>query len=199
MRRYITLVTIIPMFCITVAGQAFTGGLLAGITGNQIDGDDYKGYNKMGLTAGGYVQTKRNSRWQYQMEIKYFMKGAMRVSADNSIYYKEQLNYVEVPVLADFYLSTKMFAESGLSAGYLFSAREDKTGYGYIAPSPPFRKVELAYQLGLNYQFTSHIRGNLRFSYSLLPIRNNPGNQVWWFNRGQYNNSLSLCMYYRLR
>jgi hypothetical protein len=35
--------------------QEFNAGLMAGIAPSQLDGDKFSGYNKLGYTAGGYV------------------------------------------------------------------------------------------------------------------------------------------------
>lgn len=198
MKRMLTLaMLIVPCFFI-VQGQAFTGGIAGGITGNQIDGDSYYGYHKMGFTAGGYVQTRLEGNWQFQMEIAYIMKGAANApSPDNSSFYKVRLQYVEVPVLANWYIGKKIFPEAGISFGYLFDARQDLTGTGY-GPAD-FKKTEFSVKTGINYQFTDHIRGNLRLSYSIFPVRNHPGDQTYLLNRGEYNNTLGFGVYYRLK
>jgi len=38
----------------------------------------------------------------------------------------------------------------------------------------------------------------VRFNYSLLPVREHPGNQVYWLNRGQYNNAMLFSFYYKI-
>ena len=37
--------------------QRFQGGLLGGFNASQVEGDNFKGYNKPGILAGGFVQT----------------------------------------------------------------------------------------------------------------------------------------------
>jgi hypothetical protein len=179
-------------------GQAFIGGITGGISVNQIDGDEYRGYNMLGATGGGYVQTNKSGKWQIQGEIKYFLKGAEQKFPDNSSFYKEHLNYVQVPLMANYYLSEKIFPEAGVAIGYLFWAREDKDGNGFISPAPPFNPVDLSYELGMNFQITKTIRANIRLSYSIIHVRQNPGGQVFLFDRGQYNSSLSFNLYYRI-
>jgi hypothetical protein len=189
----------LALLCISGFGQAFTGGITGGISVNQIDGDEYKGYNMLGGTGGAYVQTNMPGKWQIQGEIKYFLKGAeQKPTQDNPYFYKEHLNYVQIPVLVNYYLNEKIFPEAGLSLGYLFLAREDLTGNGFISPERPFKAGELSFEGGMNYQITKAIRSNIRLSYSILPIRPNPGGQVFLFDRGQYNSSLSFNLYYRI-
>ena len=120
------IIIILSLSCKLSFGQAFTGGIAGGLSVNQIDGDQYSGYNMFGITGGAYLQTNKPGKWQMQGEIKYFLKGAEQPpTPDNSNFYKEHLNYIQIPVLVDYYLKEKIFFEAGLSAGYLFWARED--------------------------------------------------------------------------
>ena len=182
----------------SIYSQAFTGGITGGISVNQIDGDEYRGYNMLGLTGGAYVQTNKQGKWQVQGEIKYFLKGAEQKFPDNSAFYKEHLTYVQVPLLLNYYVNEKFFPEAGISAGYLFLAREDLDGNGFISPSRPFNPVDLCFEGGINYQISRNLRANVRLSYSITRIRAFPGGQTFLFDRGQYNSSLSFNLYYRI-
>lgn len=180
--------------------QAFTGGMLGGLSVNQIDGDEYAGYDKAGIVFGGWVRTNTTGPFQVQGEIRYFGKGAAnRANPDQpDRYYRVRLRYVEVPVLLRYTISSHIPLGLGLSAGYLAEAKEDLTGDGYIDPVRKFRRLELAGQATAGYDFSSHITGEIRFSYSLIPVRDHPGGQTFLGNLGQYNNNLSFCILYML-
>lgn len=180
--------------------QAFTGGLLGGLSVNQIDGDEYAGYDKAGIILGGWVRTNTTGLFQVQGEIRYFGKGAgNRANPDQpDRYYRVRLRYIEVPVLLRYTVSSRIPLGLGLSAGYLAEAKEDLTGDGYIDPVRKFRRLELAGQATAGYDFSSHITGEIRFSYSLIPVRDHPGGQTFLGNLGQYNNNLSFCILYML-
>jgi len=183
-----------------IKAQAFTGGLLGGLSVNQIDGDEYAGYDKAGIVFGGWVRTNTTGPFQVQGEIRYFGKGAgNRANPDQpDRYYRVRLRYVEVPVLLRYTVSSRIPLGLGLSAGYLAEAKEDLTGDGYIDPVRKFRRLELAGQATAGYDFSSHITGEIRFSYSLIPVRDHPGGQTFLGNLGQYNNNLSFCILYML-
>jgi hypothetical protein len=180
--------------------QAFTGGLLGGLSVNQIDGDEYAGYDKAGIIFGGWVRTNTTGLFQVQGEIRYFGKGAgNRANPDQpDRYYRVRLRYIEVPVILRYTVSSRIPLGLGLSAGYLAEAKEDLTGDGYIDPVRKFRRLELAGQATAGYDFSSHITGEIRFSYSLIPVRDHPGGQTFLGNLGQYNNNLSFCILYML-
>jgi len=198
MRKAILIILIIVIGINSVFCQAFTGGITGGISVNQIDGDSYRGYNMLGFTGGAYVQTNTPGKWKVQVEIKYFLKGAEQKATDNSFYYKEHLNYVQVPLLLNYYVNEKIFPEIGISAGYLFLAREDLSGDGFISPTKPFKPLDLSFEGGVNFQISRILRANIRLSYSIIRIREFPGGQTFLFDRGQYNSSLSFNLYYRI-
>ncbi len=198
MRKAILIILIIGTGLDSVFSQAFTGGITGGFSVNQIDGDSYKGYNMLGFTGGGYVQTNMPGKWQVQGEIKYFLKGAEQKFPDNVAFYKEHLNYVQVPLLIHYYVNDKIFPEIGISAGYLFLAREDLDGNGFISPTKPFKPLDLSFEGGVNFQISRIIRANIRMSYSIIRIREFPGGQTFLFDQGQYNSSLSFNLFYRI-
>jgi hypothetical protein len=196
-RGLLILILILSAFAFA-SGQAFTGGITGGFSVNQIDGDEFRGYNMIGYTGGTYIQTNMPGKWQVQGEIKYFLKGAQYIAADNSRVYKEHLNYVQVPVLVNYYVNEKLFPELGISAGYLFLVREDQDGNGFTKPVIPFKPLDLSFEGGMNFQINKSLRANIRLSYSILRIREFPGGQTFLFDRGQYNSSLSFNLYYRI-
>lgn len=194
------LIFVIPLFFSRgVQAQAFVGGPVLGVSGNQIDGDDYAGYNKAGLILGGWVRTNNDNLLRVRGEIRYFGKGAANSNSSQSEnYYRVRLRYIELPLMLQYFFSSRFSAEAGGSVAYLMSGKEDLTGDGYADPSRPFRHYELAAQAGAGYDFTPQLSLHIQFSYSLLPVREHPGGQTFLGNLGQYNNSLSICMYYNL-
>lgn len=197
---FIVLLFLVLAVPVLVHGQAFTGGMLAGLSVNQIDGDEHAGYDKTGIVFGGWVRTNTKGPVQIQGEIRYFGKGAAnRTNPDQpDQYYRVRLRYVEVPVTMRYTFAYRIPVGFGFSAGYLAEAKEDLSGDGYIEPVRKFRKTEIAAQVLAGYVFSSRIAGEICFSYSLLPVREHPGGQTFLGNLGQYNNSLSFCVFYRM-
>ena len=52
-----------------VEAQVFTGGLSAGLVGSQVAGDNFSGYNKAGIFAGGFVALSVSEKSSLQMEL----------------------------------------------------------------------------------------------------------------------------------
>lgn len=182
------------------AQEGFKGGLLLGAVASQVDGDRLEGYYKGGAQAGVFVVNKFNKKTGITIEMKYIQKGSSvnhidSINPQNNRYYKLRLNYVEVPFMFNFYMKKKFMLELGAGFSYLFRAREDTDGNGFMEPTPQFKKFDVPFVFGLCYYPFDKFHIDFRYSYSMLAIRNHPGNQTWYFNRGQYNNLLSFGMY----
>ncbi len=183
----------------TASAQYFKGGLMAGFTGSQMDGDNLDGYNKFGFTAGVFANRSFNDFWGIQMELKFIMKGAAKpvTNSDPSIY-RLSLYYYELPILATLKTSNKIKVESGFAIGYLSKANavydsgdEDRTY--------EFSKTEISWLAGIYYLLNEKFSVNLKFSYSLRAVSHSPGNLTIWGTYGQYNNLLNLSLYYTIR
>lgn len=181
--------------------EGFTGGLTAGTVASQVDGDRLSGYNKAGFQGGIYILNRIDKRNGFRMEMKYIQKGSRSVSNPDSIYaryYKLRLNYIEVPFFYNYYLKKKFIFEGGIGFAYLFRAREDVDGTGFMIPFEPFFRFDFPYYLGVSYSVIDNFFINFRYSYSMAPIRKHPGNQYWYSDRGQYNNLVSFALYLNL-
>jgi hypothetical protein len=86
----------------------------------------------------------------------------------------------------------------GLSLGYLKSGQEDKDGFGLVDADPPFNEWEFSGLAGISYALTKHWVGEVRFQYSLAPVRAHPGDQTYYLNKGQYNNVVTFSVRYLL-
>src|SRR5690606_17623874 len=66
--------------------RTFYGGLLLGSNFTQVDGDNFAGYHKVGLNAGGIVYTHLGEKVAASMEILFSQKGSRsnKAQASNS-------------------------------------------------------------------------------------------------------------------
>lgn len=197
MKRFIVLSILLFSFS-TIFSQTFGGGFLAGLSASQLDGDNWGGYHKAGVTFGAYTNVILNQFVDAQLEVRYVQKGSNSNSKDNELFYLSKLNYVEIPLFLKYNFGDKFSANIGLAAGYLQKATEDKDGIGDQPADPAFNQFEFSGLAGIEYRFYKNFYFNVRFSYSLLPVRAHPGDQTFYLNQGQYNNILTFAVYYQI-
>jgi opacity protein-like surface antigen len=183
---------------VNLFSQTFGGGLMAGLSASQLDGDNWGGYSKAGLNFGLFTNTALNKYIDAQIELRYVQKGSKSDSKDNSLSYISKLNYVELPLFLKYRFLDKFNANIGLAAGYLQNSSEEKEGIVYDPADPEFNKFEFSGLVGVEYEFVSNFYFNVRFNYSILPVRSHPGDQTYFLDRGQYNNVLTFSVHYQI-
>ncbi|HAN18882.1 MAG: hypothetical protein A2X13_07715 [Bacteroidetes bacterium GWC2_33_15] len=177
--------------------QRFGGGFLAGLSMTQVDGDSWGGFNKAGFTGGIYTYTGLNKNMDIQLEFRYVQKGSQSDSEIPEEYYRLTLNYIEIPLFIKYHIYSKISADIGIAFGYLQESTEND-GYGELPSEPEFNKTELSGLIGLEYILWKRLKFNARYNYSILPVREHPGEQTWYLNKGQYNSVLTFTFYYQL-
>jgi len=214
MKRAI-LYTILLLNVCLVSGQSFYGGIIAGTTISQVDGDNYGGYHKISPLIGVFVRNTYNDKWGTSIGLEYKRKGSKEVQKSESghvvFFYAMNMDYIEIPLMVSYKLKSiaipglfrydlknDFLIDFGFSYCYLIKGTEDFGSGPMPPPTREFRKYEIANHLGLNYRLNDHWLLNWRFSYTciFLPVREHPGGQVYWFNRGQYNHNMSFALKY---
>jgi hypothetical protein len=180
---------------LSTQAQRFKGGILAGINASQIDGDTWGGYYKMGPVGGVYVKTDFVDKWGGQLEIKYSSRGSAN-GFGVAYPLKIRLQYIDLPVLATYEAIENLKIQAGISFNYLFDAQWYDGGWSDSWDFPP-NTLETSLAFGVNYHFFKSFDMNIRYSYSLLPIRAKESTDNWsvgaWFN-----NVVTFALYFEI-
>lgn len=186
--------------------RTFYGGIIAGGNFTQVDGDNFAGYHKVGINAGGIVYAQLANHLAASIEILYSQKGsrANQIGFSSGNAYEIQkydinLNYAEVPIQLNYFDKRKSHFGAGFSYAQLISSKENIISNPTLPPGVdlnnyPFRKFDINFLVGGSLHIWEGLFLNLRFQYSMLPVRQNvyPG-----FGRAeQYNNMWTLRMMY---
>ncbi|MFC2115597.1 outer membrane beta-barrel protein [Bacteroidota bacterium] len=181
------------------SSQNFEGGALIGLTASQIDGDNYKGYNKVGLQGGGWVRRMFTYTLGGHMEIRYVQKGALKTNTVNDpTYLRTTLHNIDIPIVAQYFYNEDVVIELGLGPEILISARMEDRDSELEIPDPQYNRFTLSAIAGVGYRFFEVYSVHFRFNYSMLPIRAHPSGQTYLLNQGHYSNVLSIAFYYQI-
>ena len=202
MKPFYLIILLLTITSLTGFAQRFEGGALIGLNASQVDGDNYSGYHKPGVALGGFVQTNLSRTVYAGMELKFAQKGSRNIDSlatDGQIKYIMRLNYVDLPVYLGIRTSERISLLVGMSPGYLISGRE-YNDYGKLTEQDQkaFSEFDLQGLLGFRFQFTKRLFVDLRGAYSVLPIRKQKGDPLWYWRSNQFNNLLSTTVLYRL-
>lgn len=113
----------------------------------------YKGKRRLGLSLEpGYIQKGGNYR-------------QFLFLPDRTVRFK--VNYFQMPVLFDWYLSKRFCLSIGPEVGYLINFKTEERGVSNNYTNCLDRRVELAGVLGVQYEIANRLYLALRFSRSL--------------------------------
>ena len=188
----------LPIFVYT---QNFNGGVLAGMTATQVDGDGNGGYHRAGLIGGVWIDFGFSSQLSIRTELKFIQKGSYQRFTDGmggtTDFYSLRLNYIDMPYLLEYHFRDDIIPFAGLSLGFLWNAKEaNATGSYPNEDIAMFRKVEVAGTAGVEYKINESFSFCVAMSYSILPVRPHKGLITYRLNQGQYNNVLQFYFRY---
>lgn len=190
----------------TISDPVFILKPSLGLNGCQVHGDTYSGYDKIGFFAGIAVNGRLSKKSSLELGFYFSQKGSRHIPKPDKgdfNYYRLNLNYIDLPLSFRYQLNKAYFITAGPSIAYLINHKEnidyiDRTGmYKY-------NKFELGINAGLGRKLGNKFFVEIRTSNSITPIRTffnpvyYPNAVARFFNKGFYNNILTLLVTYKL-
>jgi hypothetical protein len=162
--------------------RKFSGGVVLGVNAAQVDGDYLSGYSHWGLKAGVSAFVNFSAQWSYNMELLYSQKGSHSVKTTSNtavgnyfLKYDISANYVEVPMLIHFAINPKYRLGVGASYNYLVGVTETVEDYSSLVKVDnsvyAFNKHTFDWMLNASMVLTHGLMVNMRYQYSITPIR----------------------------
>ena len=173
----IQLMGFLLMFNANLFAQEFTFGLVGGLdiansrlTNIPDEIGDYRLYHPMlSFNANGHIGYKSAGFWGISLEPGYIQKGGViqydKDDRNDDVRY--QLNYVQIPLLADFYLSDKISISVGPEFAYLINAKVKSNGESRNIPNYYDKNFELSGIVGFNYNLHKYFDIGLRYNHGL--------------------------------
>ncbi len=174
MKKFI-MMTVMAVLCLTANAQSrhkagsLTFQPMIGITSGVVGGDD--GTSKIendearvGITAGAEAEFYTNTRWLS------FSAGAMYAQQGwefkNS--FTAKLDYINFPILANFYVAKGLALKIGIQPGILVSAKEDGDDVKSYCEDFNF-----SMPIGISYEFKNRINIEARWNTGWTTINKN--------------------------
>jgi len=127
------------------------------------------------FNVNAYIEFKRGEKWNLSLEPGFIRKGAIENLLGSNNGYRLNLNYIQMPILANFALGRKTSLSIGPEIGYLINARINEKGI----PNPSFDishsykdyqrfMLDLSGLLGFNYEIFDNTVIGIRYNHGLL-------------------------------
>ncbi|MBP5547951.1 MAG: hypothetical protein J6X58_03545 [Bacteroidales bacterium] len=184
-----------------------------GATASQIRGDELRGFNKWGITAGvgAAISLSNNGLWQMSLETDFSQRGAFNNTNDPYSIFGFTLNYVDIPLTVHF---TDPWGGLTIGLGLQYS-RLVQQAHGqifynkdYFIPDSSdmsFLKNDICAAIDMRFPIWKGLTFNIRYQHSLFPIKRNwnfteyysaaEGDFHTWSNNC-YNSSISIRLLY---
>lgn len=182
----------------------FKALFVGGMNISQIEGSGEATYRKFGALVGGGTVIKFSKLFSISAELLYSQKGARpQFATDILSGQKNKFNitadYVDLPVTFSIHDKQVLMFGAGLQLCVLAHYQQTDTAGRNITANPTEgqqpHKIDLQGQICGTFFIHKRIGIGLRFSYSLLKIRDAVSDSHF---KGEYNNNISLRISYLL-
>lgn len=168
--------------------QRFHLGLIAGVNAAQMDGDDFRGYDKFGVMGGIQGIALLNKRMELNVELLFSQKGAKigYRGVYDDLERQLQLNYASVPVLLCFEPlfsedENPTFSKIGLEIGVAFSrllafSLEENVDLALLPltdAAPDFQRNDIDAILGLSFPLWRNFNLGIRSAFAVTKFYEN--------------------------
>ena len=153
-------------------GQQVNTGFFGGVTASEVGGDSYSGFNKLGISAGFFMNRHIVYNIYWQAEIKYGTRGVYKGPSDNDpTLYRSGYHYLEIPVSVHYLYEEKLMVEMGTSPEVLIATVFwDENGIMDPSTYPENRRFGLNVFAGIGYRFNEKVMAGLRYTNSAFPF-----------------------------
>lgn len=166
MKKMLSVCSVILLFSLFANAQHTSFGLKAGINASSVDiegGEDYD--SKVGIHVGGLAHIHITRHFAFQPELVYSMQGGK--DGDNKL----KLNYLNIPLLAQYMTLDGFRFQTGPQIGFLTSAKTE-SGDVEVDIKDQLESVDFSWTFGAGYLFpgTSGIGVDVRYNLGLSNI-----------------------------
>ena len=158
-------------------------GVKGGVNFANLSGDIEDNSTKVGFNVGSFVEIKISDKFSLQPELLFSTQGTKEEYSETfngtTINYDSKLNlsYLNIPVMAKFYVADKFSLEAGPQIGFLLSAKtktEVTDGTNSSSEEEDFKDNVESTDFGLNfgagYDFTSNLSAGFRYNLGLSNV-----------------------------
>ncbi len=172
------IVTIAAVFAFGfVNAQEVKFGVKLGLNNPKISGDfaELGQTTKIGFNLGGFAEIGISDKLFIQPELLFSTQGTNIKESEFLEKTKWNLNYLNIPLMAKYYVVDKLSIEAGPQFGFLLSAKVKYTDSEYdesvsLDVKEGFKSIDFGFNIGGGYDFTDNFSLGLRYNFGLSNI-----------------------------
>ena len=163
--------------------KPMAGGVLTTLTGDDIDNTKMK----IGLVGGAELGYQLSEQFALTGGLLYTMQGSAFDSDGDP---KFNLDYLNVPLLANYYVAPGFAIKAGVQLGILTRAKATASNDDVSADvdiKDAFNTVDLAIPVGISYEFSDFVI-DARYNFGLTKIAKKDGKFLGYSFHDDHNN-----------
>ena len=178
------ILTVAAVFAFGFANaQEFKFGAKTGLNVSTLTGDVEDVKSKIGFHIGGFAEIKFGEKFAIQPELLFSTQGAKSEYTegfegfDVNVEENLKLNYINLPIMAKYFVTEKLNIQAGPQVGFLMSAKNDyKASFGGESESEEVdikdetNSIDFGVNFGLGYDFTENIFVEARYNLGLTDL-----------------------------
>ena len=164
MKKYILLI----VACITFGyanAQSTRFGVKAGMNVSNFTGYQEDVKSLTGFHLGGFAEIKIAKKFAFQPEFLFSTQGTTVEGFNGDSNMTVKLNYLNIPVLAKYYITDAFTVEAGPQIGFLVSAKSRGDDVSDL-----YKSTDYGLNLGCGYDFTEDFSIGVRYTIGLSNI-----------------------------
>lgn len=187
--KKLLLIVGVAVFTLSAQAQEIRMGAKAGLNMASIGGDGTGGLDgRTSFHIGGLVEIPISEKFSVQPELLYSAQGAKSKESETfmgetfSAEVTLKLDYINVPVMAKYYVIEGLAVEAGPQFGILVSAKEDyeisgggESESGSEDVKDDFNTLDMALGLGASYRLNMGVFFGLRYNLGFSNIYKDSG------------------------
>lgn len=165
------LLSLVAVLCMaTVSAQNLSWGVKAGVNMSSIRGNGVSDVKyKADFVGGIFVEYQTCNWFSVSGEVLYSGQGYKSHLFDFD--YTEDLSYINVPILANFYVTRGLALKTGLQPGFLVGSKARTGGSSTIEDGlTGLQTFNLAMPVGISYELNCGLLFDFRYNIDLTRI-----------------------------
>lgn len=164
-------IALVALMAVSTASYAqdFGFGVKAGLNVSNISNSDLNA--KTGLTAGVFADYHCNDWFGLSADLLFSREGGRHKA--NGVTHIVKSNYLNLPIMAKFYVLDKLAVNVGVQPGLMLSAKAKAKANGNDATnsiSDNFKSFDLAFPMGVSYDLNDHFVLDARYNLGATKI-----------------------------
>lgn len=190
---------ILPIITFMVFGFANAQSTRFGVKGG-LNISNFTGYQEdvkslVGFHIGGFAEIKLAKKFAIQPEFLFSTQGTTIEGYNGDSNTTVKVNYLNIPILAKYYITDAFSVEAGPQIGFLLSAKIRGEDINDL-----FKSTDYGLNLGIGYDFTENFALGLRYTIGLSDIADVPDDSQDYpfaYNANFKNSNFALSLAYR--